>query len=172
MYYNRLFVDRTVFSERDVMPGNQITSKLQEDLKVAMKEKDKLRISTLRMLINEMKKAQKEEKGELSEDKELSIISSYAKKRRESISEYEKGGREDLASSERAELDIVMTYLPEQMGEDEIRAELERIIADSGAAGPQDMGRIMGQMMGRFKGRVDGSSVKAIAMELLRGGGG
>ena len=106
----------------------------------------------------------------LSEEKELCILTSYAKKRRESIKGFEQGGRDDLAESERQELEIVIAYLPEQMGEDEIRAEVERIIADTGAGGPQDMGKVMGQMMAKFKGRVDGGVVKTIAMEQLRGG--
>lgn len=154
------------------MAGNVITGKLQEDLKTAMKEKDKLRVSTMRMLISEMKNAQLAERGELSEEKELSVLTSYAKKRRESIKSYEQGGRDDLAESERKELEIVMTYLPEQMGEDEIRAEVGRIIAETGASGPQDMGKVMGQMMAKFKGRVDGDVVKTIVMEQLRGGRG
>lgn len=139
-------------------------------MKTAMKEKDKLRVSTMRMLISEMKNAQIAERGELSEEKELSILTSYAKKRRESIKGFEQGGREDLAENERKELEIVMAYLPEQMGEDEIRTEIDRIIAETGASGPQDMGKVMGQMMAKFKGRADGGVVKTIAMERLRGG--
>jgi uncharacterized protein YqeY len=151
------------------MAGNTITTKLQYDLKTAMKEKDKLRVSTLRMLISEMKNEELRERDELSEEKELSIITSYAKKRRESIKGFEQGGREDLAEKERLELDIVMTYLPEQAGEDEIRAEVVKIIADTGASGPQDMGKVMGPLMARFKGRADGGIVKTITMEELRG---
>jgi uncharacterized protein YqeY len=153
------------------MAGNIYTKKLQEDLKAAMKEKDKLRISTIRMLISELKNAQLEERGELSEERELSVLTSYAKKRRESIKGYEQGGREDLAASERQELELVMAYLPEQMGEEEIRIEVERVIAETGASGPGDMGKVMGQIMSKFKGRVDGNTVKAIAIEKLHGGG-
>jgi len=154
------------------MAGNMITTKLQDDLKTAMKEKDKVRVSTMRMLISEMKNAQLAERGELNEEKELSIITSYAKKRRESIKAFEQGGRDDLAAKERIELEIVMAYLPEQIGEDEIRAEVEKIIAETGASGPQDMGRVMGPLMAKFKGRADGGVVKTIAMESLRGGKG
>jgi len=152
------------------MAENLITEKLKEDLKTAMKDKDKLRVSTLRMLLSEMKNTQLAERGELSEEKELSVLTSYAKKRRESIKGYEQGGRDDLAESERKELEIVMAYLPEQMGEDEIRAEVIKIIGETGASGPKDMGKVMGQMMARFKGKADGNAVKAIAMEELRGG--
>jgi uncharacterized protein YqeY len=154
------------------MAGNILMTKLQDDLKAAMKDKDKLRISTLRMLISEMKNAQLVERGELSEEKELSVLTSYAKKRRESIKSYEQGGRDDLAANERAELEIVMTYLPEQVGEDEIRAEVEKVVAETGASGPQDMGKVMGPLMARFKGRADGGVVKTITMEVLRGGRG
>ena len=154
------------------MAGNAITQKLQEDLKTAMKEKDKLRVSTLRMLISELKNAQLDAREELSEEMELSVLTSYAKKRRESIKGYEQGGRDDLAGNEREELELVMAYLPEQMGEDEIRAEVDKLITDTGASGPKDMGKVMGQMMAKFKGRVDGGLVKTIAMEKLRGGKG
>lgn len=151
------------------MDGNIITTKLQDDLKAAMKEKDRLRVSTLRMLISEMKNSQLAERGDLSEEKELSILTSYAKKRRESIKGFEQGGRDDLAENERLELEIVMAYLPEQIGEDEIRAEVVKIIAETGANGPQDMGKVMGPLMAKFKGRADGGIVKTLAMELLRG---
>jgi len=154
------------------MAGNMITKRLQDDLKTAMKERDKLRVSTLRMLISEMKNAQLEERGDLSGEKELSVLTSYAKKRRESIKGYEQGGREDLAENERRELEIVMSYLPEQAGEDEIRAEVARIIEETGASGPQDMGKVMGPLMAKFKGRADGAVVKTITMEQLRGGRG
>lgn len=154
------------------MDGNIITTKLQDDLKKAMKEKDKLRVSTLRMLISEMKNSQLAERGDLSEEKELSILTSYAKKRRESIKGFEQGGRDDLAENERLELEIVMAYLPEQIGEDEIRAEVVKIIAETGANGPQDMGKVMGPLMAKFKGRADGGVVKTIAVEQLRGGKG
>jgi uncharacterized protein YqeY len=154
------------------MAGNEITEKLQGDLKAAMKGKDKLRVSTLRMLINELKNAQLEERGELSRERELSVLASYAKKRRESIKGYELGGRTDLAESERKELGIVMAYLPAQMGEDEIKAEIDRIISETGSGGPGDIGKVMGQMMAKFKGRIDGNVVKTIAMEKLRDGKG
>jgi len=154
------------------MAGNIITTKLQDDLKTSMKAKDKLRVSTLRMLINEMKNAQLEEREELPEAKEIAIITSYAKKRRESIKSYEQGGRDDLAESERQELEIVMDYLPEQMSEDEIRAEIVKTVAGTGANGPKDMGMVMGPLMAKFKGRADGGTVKMITMEILRGGKG
>jgi hypothetical protein len=122
------------------------------------------------MLLSELKGAQIDE-GELSAEREVAIISSSARRRKESIREYENAGREDLASKERAELEIVMGFLPAQMDEAAIEAELVKIIAETGAAGPADMGKVMGAMMGRHKGAVDGNLVKAVAMRLLRPGG-
>jgi uncharacterized protein YqeY len=151
------------------MGKNALTERIHNDLKSAMKERDSLRISTLRMLLSELKNEQLKERGELEEEKEIAVLGSYARKRKESIKEFEKGGREDLAESERKELEIVMAYLPQQMGAEEIEAELRRIIDETGASGPGDIGRIMGAMMGRFKGRVEGNEVKRIALELLGG---
>jgi hypothetical protein len=151
------------------MAGNAFTKRIQEEIKTAMKAKDELRLGTLRMLLSELKGAQIDE-GELSEEREIAILSTSARRRKESIREYENAGREDLAAQERAELEIVMAYLPAQMDEAAVEAELVKIIAETGAAGPSDMGRVMGAMMGRHKGAVDGNVVKNIAMRLLRGG--
>lgn len=150
------------------MEGNKFGRRIQDEMKAAMKAKDQLRLDTLRMLLSELKGAQIDE-GELSEEREIAILSSSARRRKESIREYENAGREDLASKERAELEIVMAYLPAQMDESAIEAELKKIISETGAAGPGDMGKVMGAMMGRHKGAVDGNVVKGIAMRLLRG---
>jgi len=149
------------------MAGNVIADRLRADMRTAMKEGDKARLGTIRMLLSELKNAQIAEGGELDEEREILVLSSYAKKRRESIGEFEKGGRKDLADNERGELEIVTAYLPEQMDEKEIRDELSGIIEDTGAEGQGDMGRVMGAMMSRFRGRVDGNTVKRIAAELL-----
>lgn len=151
------------------MEGNVIGKRIQEDIKAAMKAGERLRLDTLRMLLSELKGVQIDE-GELSEQREIAILGSSARKRRESISEYEKAGRDDLAEQERAELEIVMLYLPEQMDEAAIEAEVKKIIAETGAAGLGDMGKVMGAIMSRHKGTVDGNVVKTIAVRLLRGG--
>lgn len=150
------------------MAGNVLTKRIQEEIKTAMKAKDTLRLDTLRMLLSELKGAQIDE-GELSGDREIAILSSSARRRKESIREYENAGRDDLAAKERAELEIIEAYLPAQMDEETIESELRRIIIEAGAVGPADMGKVMGAMMGRHKGAVDGNVVKNIAMRLLRG---
>ena len=149
------------------MAGNIIAQKIQEDLKTAVRAQDKPRISALRMVLNALKNTELEEREELSDEKELAVIASYARRIKESIEEFGKAGREDLVAKENGELAIVLSYLPEQMSDDDIRREAARIIADIGAATPRDMGRVMGEMMKRFKGKVDGAAVNRIVSELL-----
>ena len=149
------------------MAGNIIAQKIQEDLKTAVRAQDKPRISALRMVLNALKNTELEEREELTDEKELAVIASYARRIKESIEEFGKAGREDLVAKENGELAIVLSYLPEQMSDDDIRREAARIIADIGAATPRDMGRVMGEMMKRFKGKVDGAAVNRIVSELL-----
>ena len=150
------------------MAGNIIAHKIQDDLKVAVKAQDKVRVSTLRMILSALKNAELEEREELSDEKELAVIASYARRIKESIEEFIKGERGDLVAQEEAELAIVMSYLPEQMADDEIRREAAKVAAEVGASTPKDMGRVMGEMMKRFKGKVDGAAVNRIVSELLK----
>lgn len=141
------------------------------DLKEAMKARDAVRLQVLRSL--KAKILEKEislrsgGKAEISEEQVVEVLVKAAKQRRESIDQFEKGGREDLAQTERAELEIIESYLPAQMGEEEIRAAVRQGIEETGAAGMQDMGRLMGLMMGRLKGKADGSAVNRIVKEEL-----
>lgn len=152
------------------MELNVITKRIQNDLKDAIKRKDRRRISTLRMMISALKNAELEGRNELEKEKEIAVLSGYARRCRESIAEFERGGRDDLVAKEREELEIVMEYLPEQMGADDIRSAARDVIADIGASEPRDMGRVMGEMMKRVKGRADGNVVKDIVLELLKKG--
>ena len=141
------------------------------DLKEAMKARDAARLQVLRSL--KAKILEKEislrsgGKAEISEEQVVEVLVKAAKQRRESIDQFEKGGREDWAQTERAELEISESYLPAQMGEEEIRAAVRQGIEETGAAGMQDMGRLMGLMMGRLKGKADGSAVNRIVKEEL-----
>ncbi len=149
------------------MAGNVIAQRIQEDLRIAVKAQDKPRIGTLRMILNALRNAELEEREELSDEKELAVIASYARRIKESIEEYRKASREDLVSKEDAELAVVLSYLPEQMSDEDIRREAARVIADLGASTPRDMGRVMGEIMKRFKGKVDGAAVNRVVSELL-----
>ena len=150
------------------MERNIYSKRIQEDLVAAVKSRDKPTVSTLRMLLSALKNVELEEREELTEDLELAVLSSYARRVRESIEEFTKGDRNDLVVKEKAELEIVMRYLPEQLGEEEIEAEVKKVIEEIGAGEPGDIGRVMGEMMKRFKGRVDGKSVNRIASGLLQ----
>jgi uncharacterized protein YqeY len=152
------------------MERNIIARKIQNDLKEAVREKNRLRINTLRMMISALKNAELEEREELTEDKEIAVLASYARRCRESITEFERGGRDDLVEKEKAEIGIVMQYLPEQLSEDEVRRTAQGIIEEVGAEGPRDMGRVMGEMMKRVKGRAEGGMVRDIVLELLKEG--
>ncbi|MBN2071553.1 MAG: GatB/YqeY domain-containing protein [Candidatus Krumholzibacteriota bacterium] len=150
------------------MSANIIREKIRKDLTEAMKSRDKEKISALRMLISSLKNSELEKREELSEEEEIAVIGSYARKCRESISEFEKAGRDELLPVARKEYDLVMEYLPAQLDEDEIRSEIKSMIEETGASGPGDLGRIMGMMMKKFKGRIDGNTVREIAINILK----
>ncbi len=152
------------------MERNVITRRIQGDLKQALKERDRIRTNTLRMLISALKNVELEERGELTEEREIAVLAGYVKRCRESIREFEQGGRTDLVEKEKAEIDIVVQYLPKQMGEEEIRETARSIIGEIGASSPRDMGRVMGEMMKRVRGRADGGVVRSIVIELLKEG--
>lgn len=152
------------------MSGNEIAGKIHEDLKMALKSGDRIRTSSLRMLMSDLKNAQLAEGAELDEEKETAVISSYARKCRESLEEFRKGGRDDLVDRAEKELQIVMSYLPEQFDEEKVVEELKKVIEETSASGTADLGKVMGVMMSRFKGRVDGKLVKEKALDVLESG--
>jgi uncharacterized protein len=144
-----------------------LTEQLQADMKTAMRDGDTLRRDTLRMAIAAAQNAAKDKRAPLNDDEAVEVIGREVKKRRESVEAYRVAGREDLAAQEQSEIEILTPYLPEQLGEDEVRALVLAAIAVSGAASPRDMGRVMGQLMPTIKGRADGKVVSAIVNEEL-----
>jgi len=161
-----------------------LKEKIQSEIKTAMQEKEVERLSVLRMVLaatlNKEKekraKLSKEEKDEsklselskLTDEEILEVIASEAKKRKDSIEQFEKGNRQDLADQEKSELKILEKYLPEQMGEDEVRKIITNKIQELGASGPQDTGKVMGAIMGQLKGKADGGLVNKIVQEELK----
>lgn len=139
---------------------------LKTDMKTAMKAREKERLGVIRMLISDLKNMLID-KAELSEADELSFLSTQAKKRRQSIDEYEKANRADLADIERAELAIIQTYLPAPLSEDEVREIIAAAIEATGAASPSDMGKVMGKVMPQVKGRFDGAAVRPLVQAAL-----
>lgn len=144
-----------------------IQEQLAEDLKTAMKAQDVVVKDTVRLIRAAMKNAEIEKGAELDDAGALDVLARMAKQYRDSIATYRDNAREDLAVREEAELEVVARYLPEQLGEDEIRALAQQVVADLGASGPQSRGKVMGALMPQLKGKADGSLVNRIVGELL-----
>ena len=148
-----------------------LKEKLISDLKDAMRSGDTVRRDTLRFLDSAIKNTEIEKKKKeagLNDEEILEVIGRSVKQRNDSIKQYTDGGRPELADKEKAELEILKTYLPEQLSEEEIRKVVKEIISDSGTASVSDMGKIMGQAMGKLKGKADGNIVKKIVGEELK----
>ena len=142
-------------------------SLLQEELKAAMKAKDKATLTGLRNIIGKLK-AQRIDKGEDLTDQEcIQILQSLVKQLKFSIEQYEKGGRDDLAKVEAFELELIEKYLPEQISEEEIRISVQKIIKSTGANSMQDIGRVMGILMKKLSQSADGKLVEQIVREEL-----
>ena len=144
-----------------------LLKKLQNEMKNALKSKDTLRLSVIRMLISEIKKEQIDKKKELSDEEILNIIQRYAKQRREAIEQYKKANRQDLVEKEEKELNIVLEFLPKQLTEEEINKIVEEVIKEVGASSIKDMGKVMKVVMEKVKGRADGSIVSKIVKAKL-----
>ncbi len=144
--------------------------KISSDLKDAMKAGDAKKRDTLRLLDSAIKnmeiEKQKRETG-LSDEEVLEVIARAVKQRQDSIRQFEDGGRADLAETEKEELVILMPYLPEQLSEETIIKIAKEVIAESGAKGVGDLGKVMGQIMAKVKGKADGNVVREIAKKLL-----
>jgi uncharacterized protein YqeY len=146
-----------------------LKEKIQNDLKENLKAGNKEAVSALRMLFSEIKNTeiQKQKKDGLSEDEIIEVVLREVKKRKDSIRQYREGGRKDLAEQEEKELEILTGYMPEQLGEDEIKKIAQEIIGKINASGKSDFGKVMGAMMKEVKGKTDGALVGKVVKELL-----
>ena len=145
-----------------------LQTRLQEDLKQAMRAKDAMRRSVLRYLRSEIHNAEITQQKELDDEGVLAVLSRQAQQRRDSIEAYESANRQDLVERERGELAIILEYLPQQLTRAEIDELVEQAIADTGASGPSDMGKVMGRLMPQVRGRAEGREVSAAASDALR----
>lgn len=141
--------------------------RLNSDLKEAMRNRDTVRRDTVRLLLTSIKNAEIEAGGELAEADIQVLFQKQAKQRRDSITAFDEGGRSDLAEAEQAELEIIESYLPEQMDDEAIRAVVREEIQKQGVTGMKEMGRVMGPLMGRLRGRAEGAAVQRIVREEL-----
>jgi len=145
-----------------------LKEKITEEMKAALKSRDKLKLNLIRMLRSEIRYKEIEKGSELNDDEVIEVLSSAVKKRRESIEEFRKGGREDLVTQEEKELRIVFSYLPEQLSEKDIHRLIDESIAETDAQSPKDVGKVMRVIMPRVKGRADGKKVNQLALLRLQ----
>jgi len=139
-----------------------LKDRILQDVKDAMRAKDKPRLATLRLITAAIKQQEIDERIELDDAQVLALLDKMCKQRRESISQFEKAGRDDLIAQEVSELELIQTYLPEQLGEDEIVVLIDEAMATTGAASIKDMGKVMGQLKPKLQGRADMGAVSAM----------
>lgn len=146
-----------------------LKDRIQDDMKAAMRAKDADRLGTIRMLLAACKQKEVDERIELDDPAVVAIVDKMIKQRRDAIAQFTAGGREDLAARESAEIAALEPYLPERLGAEALDAEIRAVIAEVGAAGPQDLGRVMGPLKARLAGRADMGAASARAKALLAG---
>ncbi len=144
-----------------------LKSRIQDDVKSAMRSRDKERLGTLRLVTAAIKQKEVDERVELNDSDVLSVLDKMAKQRRESLEQYETAGRDDLAAQERFELEILSAYLPEPLGEEELARLIESAIGETGAQGMRDMGAVMAHLRDEVQGRADMKAVSTAVRGLL-----
>lgn len=146
-----------------------IEEQLVSDMKESMKAGEKLRLTTIRMILAGMKNERIAKGEDLTEEDMITVVSREARKRKEAIAEFEKAGREELVSKERQELSVIEKYMPEQMSAEEVENIVKEVISDTGASSMKDMGKVMGKVMPMVKGKADGKLVNETVKSLLSG---
>ena len=146
-----------------------LVEKLLEDMKLAMKSKDELKLSTIRVLRSSVSYARINKGEELTDDEVLEVLSREAKRRREAIEAALSAERSDIADKEKAELGIISEYLPKQFDESEIEAIAREVVAEVGVTDLKDRGKVMGPLMQRLRGRADGKMAGQVVEKILRG---
>ncbi len=139
-----------------------LKQQISDDMKAAMRAKETARLGAIRLLLAAMKQREVDERIELTDADIIAIIDKMMKQRRDSISQYEAGGRQDLADIEKFEMSVLSAYMPQQLSEAEITTAVAEAIAAAGAAGPQDMGKVMGIVKPKLAGRADMAKVSAL----------
>jgi uncharacterized protein YqeY len=144
-----------------------LKKRLQQDMKDAMRAGDKPRLATIRLILAAIKQSEIDERTELDDTRITTVLDKMARQRRESISQFEQAGRDDLVAQETGELALIQEYLPEPLGEEEIAGLVEDAIAGTGAASIRDMGKVMAKLKPQLQGRADMSAVSALVRARL-----
>jgi uncharacterized protein len=147
-----------------------LKERITEDMKAAMRAKDTERLGTIRLLTAAMKQKEVDERIELDDAAVVGIVDKLIKQRKDSIDAFQKAGRQDLADKEAAEVQVLQAYLPARLSSDEIAAEVRAIVAELGAKGPGDMGKVMGAAKQRLAGKAEMGQVSAAVKAVLSGG--
>ena len=144
-----------------------IKQQLTEDMKAAMRGGDKHKLGVVRLILAAIKQREVDERIELDDAQVLAVLEKMVKQRRDSIEQYTNGGRPDLAATEQAEIDVIETYLPKQMDENEVKAAVDAAINETGAASAKDMGRVMGALKAKYAGKMDFQKASAAVKAAL-----
>ncbi|MEK3723748.1 MULTISPECIES: GatB/YqeY domain-containing protein [Paenibacillus] len=144
-----------------------LSEKLNEDMKLAMKSQAKFKLSVIRMVRASIKNIEIDQRKPLDDQEVLEVLSREIKQRRDSLQEFEKAGRDDLAETVKAEIEILIEYLPQQLTEEEVKSIVQQTIQEVGASSKADMGKVMGALMPKVKGRADGKIVNQAVQQLL-----
>lgn len=144
-----------------------LLDRLNQDMKQAMKNKDKERLSVIRMVKSSLQNEAIKLGNELSEDEELQVLTREMKQRKDSLQEFEKAGRDDLVSNLKQEIVVLNDYMPAQMSEEELTAVIQETIEQTGASSKAEMGKVMGAIMPKVRGKADGTMVNRLVQQLL-----
>ncbi|TDF96738.1 GatB/YqeY domain-containing protein [Paenibacillus piri] len=144
-----------------------LSERLNEDMKLAMKSQAKFKLSVIRMVRAAIKNIEIDQRKTLDDQEVLDVLSREIKQRKDSLQEFEKAGRDDLAETVKAEIDILMEYLPQQLTEEEVKAIVQQTIQEVGASSKADMGKVMSALMPKVKGRADGKLVNQAVQQYL-----
>ena len=146
-----------------------MVEKLEKDMIEAMKNKDKDRLTVIRMVKASLNQEQIDHKKEINDDLLIDVVNKQIKMRKDSISEFEKGNRQDLIEKTQAEIEVLLAYLPEQLSKEEVLKIIDEIFKEVNPEGPKDMGKVMGLAQGKLKGKADMKEVSTIIREKLQG---
>ena len=146
---------------------SDLKTQINDAVKTAMREKDKARLSVLRLITAAIKQREVDERIELDDEQVLAVLDKMLKQRRDSIKQYEAAARQDLLDQELFEVDIIQAFMPEQLGDDEIKALIDEAVAATGAASMKDMGKVMGMLKPKLQGRADMGAVSSLIKSRL-----
>ncbi len=138
-----------------------LKARISDDMKAAMRARETERLGTIRLLLAAIKQREVDERVELDDTAVLAVVDKMLKQRKDSITQFQQAGRDDLVQKEQAEVEVLKVYMPAALSDAEVAAEVQQAVADTGAAGPQDMGKVMGVLKAKLAGRADMTAVSA-----------